>query len=184
LGAFFSRSRAPPLPPFRQFPNRDKHPGAVFAFAGSVFRAVALGIFLLSAAFAIPPAVSRTVRWVGQAASVAGEDLATIRRRFLGDPWVSAIEEIRRTIPRDGEYLLVNGGTKWGGGPYWVRFDLAPRRARFLGLWSELPAAEALRRRLPPGPRYVVIGFREPQPPILIEREDFLRLLERSHGGL
>ncbi len=155
----------------------------MLAFAGSVLRGVALGVFALSIAFAIPSAVSRTVRWVGQAASVAGEDLSTVRRRYLGDPWVSAIDEIRRAIPRDGEYLLVNGGTKWGGGPYWVRFDLAPRRARFLGLWSELTDAGALRGRLPEGLGYVVIAFREPQPPILMRREDFLRALDRSHGG-
>jgi len=156
---------------------------AVLSFAGSVLRAVALGVFALSIAFAIPPAFSRTIRWVGQASAVAGDDLATVRRRYLGADWVSAIDGIRRAIPRDGEYLLVNGGTAWGGGPYWVRFDLAPRRARFLGLWSELPAAGTLRRRLPQGPRYVVIAFREPQPPILLEREEFLRVLDRSHGG-
>jgi hypothetical protein len=156
---------------------------AVLAFAGSVFRAVALGVFALFVAFAIPPAVSRTVRWVGQAASMAGDDLGTVRRRNLGDPWVSAIDEIRRTIPRDGEYLLVNGGAEWGGGPYWVRFDLAPRRAHFLGILSQLPDADAVHRRMPRSARYVVIGFREPQPPILMEREDFLQALERYRGG-
>lgn len=155
----------------------------VLSFAGSVLRAVALGVFALSIAFAIPPAVSRTARWVRQASAVAGDGVATVRRRYLGAPWVSAIDDIRRAIPRDGEYLMVNGGTAWGGGPYWVRFDLAPRRARFLGLWSELPSSAQLRGRLPRGPRYVVIAFREPQPPILMEREEFLRVLDRSHGG-
>lgn len=157
---------------------------AVLAFTGSVFRALALGIFALSIAFALPPAVSRTMRWVGQAVSVADEDLATVRRRGLGDPWVLAIEEIRRAVPRNGEYLLVNGGSEWEGGPYWVRFDLAPRRARFLGILSQLPNANAVRRRMPRSARYVVIAFREPQPPILMEREDFLHALERFRGGV
>lgn len=157
---------------------------AVLAFAGSVLRAVALGIFALFLVLAAPPAVSRSAKWVVQAASVAGDDLATARRRALGEPWVSAIAEIRRAVPRDGDYLLVNGGMEWEGGPYWVRFDLAPRRARFLGVWSELPDSATLRRSLPPGPRWVVIAFREPQPPILMAREDFLRALDdRSHGG-
>jgi hypothetical protein len=156
---------------------------AVLSFAGSVFRALALGVFVLYLGLAAPPAVSRTARWTLQALSVAGEDLAAARRRALGEPWVAAVAEIRRRIPPDGEYLLVNGGAEWEGGPYWVRFDLAPRRARFLGLWSELPESGVLRRSLPPGPRWVIIAFREPQPPILMRREDFLRALDRSHGG-
>jgi hypothetical protein len=143
-----------------------------------------LGVFAVYLLLAMPPAVSRTVRWVVQAASVAGEDLAAGRRRALGEPWVSAVEEIRRRIPPDGEYLLVNGGQEWEGGPYWVRFDLAPRRARFLGLWSELPTSGVLRRGLPSDPpRWVIVAFREPQPPILVEREAFLRELDRYHGG-
>ena len=156
---------------------------AVFSFAGSVFRAVALGVFAIYLGFAAPPAVSRTARWVVQAVSVAGEDLAAARRRSLGEPWVAAIAEIRRRIPPDGEYLLVNGGLEWEGGPYWVRFDLAPRRARFLGLWSELPENGVRRLLLPSSSRWVIIAFREPQPPILMQREDFLRALDRSHGG-
>jgi hypothetical protein len=156
---------------------------AVLSFAGSAFRALALGIFALFLVLAVPPAVSRSARWMAQAALVANEDLDAARRRSLGDPWVTAIEQIRRKIPRDGEYLLVNGGTEWEGGPLWVRFDLAPRRARFLGLWSELSDGDALRRSLPPSTRWVIIAFREPQPPILMEREDFLRALDRSHGG-
>jgi len=155
----------------------------VLSFAGSVFRALALGIFALFLVLAVPAAVSRSARWVVQAALVANEDLDAARRRSLGDPWVSAIAEIRRTIPREGEYLLVNGGMEWEGGPLWVRFDLAPRRARFLGPWSELPDSETLRRRLPPGPRWVIIAFREPQPPVLMNREEFLHVLGRSHGG-
>jgi hypothetical protein len=156
---------------------------AVLAFAGSVFRALALGIFALFLLLSLPPALSRSARWVVQASWVAGEDSAAARRRTFGDPWVSAIEEIRRTIPRDGVYLLVNGGAEWEGGPYWVRFDLAPRRARFLGLWSELPESGVLRRSLPPGPRWVVIAFHEPAPPLLLGREDFLQALDRYHGG-
>jgi hypothetical protein len=167
--------------PFRTVINTS----AVLSFAGPVFRAVALGVFALHFALAIPAMVRWTVRWVGWAVPVAGEDPLAARRRCLTAPYAFAIERIRRTIPRDGEYLLVNGGTVREGGPLWVRFELAPRRARFLGRMAELPEADTLRRTLPPGPRWVVIAFRETKPPILMEREEFLRAREASssHGG-
>lgn len=151
--------------------------------AASILRSVALAVFALYLALAVPPTVLRTWRWVRQALAVAHESPATMRRRFLTDPYVSMLEQIRRTIPADGEYLVLNGEDELGGGPVWIRFELAPRRARFLGLLSQLPDAATVRRTLPPGPRWVIIAFAEPRPPILMEREDFLRALEAAHGG-
>jgi hypothetical protein len=153
---------------------------AVFAFAGSVLRAVALGVFALYFALAVPPTLLRCVRWTRQAAALAGEDPLAARRRFLTPPYAARIDAIRRTIPRDGEYLLVDGGTELEGGAYWVRFELAPRRARWVGRLSELPDAATLRGTLPPGPRWLVIAFRDPVPPILMEREEFLRRLANA----
>jgi hypothetical protein len=150
----------------------------VSSFAGSAFRALALGVL---AFFLVQSGIStilRSAHWIGQAASLAGRDHAAVRRWVSGGPYVRAVEHIRRAIPRDGEYLLVRGGTEWEGGALWVRFDLAPRRARFLGVWGELAA-----RELPPGPRWVVIAFSAPRPPVLMRREDFLRTLDRAHGG-
>jgi hypothetical protein len=162
------------------------HNTAVLSFAGSVFRAVALGLLGLFVVTAIPPAALHTGTRVVQAARQAGEDLAGAWRRVQGADYVAAVERIRRTIPRDGEYLLVNGAAEWQGGPYWVRFDLAPRRARYLGLLSELAGRDLLgnrlAERLPAGPRWVVVAFPDRQPPLLIEREAFLRQL-RSSGG-
>jgi hypothetical protein len=157
----------------------------VSSFAGSAFRALALGVFALFLLHSGAATALRVHQWVGQAASLAGEDSLAVRRHVLGISYVRAIERLRRAIPRDGEYLLVRGKTEGeGGGSYWVRFELAPRRARFLGGWSELPDGETLRRRLPPGPRWVIIAFSEPRAPVLMEREDFLRALDRSHGGV
>jgi hypothetical protein len=157
---------------------------AVFAFAGSVLRAAALAVFALYFVLAIPPALLRSVRWTRQALAVAGEDPLAERRRFLTPPYVDAIETIRRTIPRGGEYLLVDGGTELEGGAYWVRFELAPRRARYVGRLSELPAAGVLRRTMPRGPRWLVMSFRDPVPPILMERDEFLRRFQAlSDGG-
>lgn len=154
------------------------------SFAGSAFRALALGVFALFLLHSGAATALRVYQWVTQTASLANEDSLAVRRHTLGISYVRAIERLRRAIPRDGEYLLVRGKTEGeGGGSYWVRFELAPRRARFLGGWSELPDGETLRRRLPPG-RWVIIAFSEPRPPVLMEREDFLRALDRSHGGV
>ena len=140
-----------------------------------------LVLFLATAA---PSMLLRSVGWSARAVSLAGEGPREARRRVLGGPWADAVEEIRRTVPSGGEYFLVNGGTEWGGGPNWARYDLAPRRALFLGLLSELPAGALLRERLPAGPQWVVIAFQEPQPPVLMAREDFLRALDRHRAGI
>ena len=154
------------------------------SFAGSAFRALALGAFALFLFQAGTSAVLRSGRWIGRAVSLAGHDQAAVRRGVRGASYVEAIERIRRIIPRGGEYLLVRGGTEWEGGAFWVRYELAPRRARFLGVWGELAAERSQRRKLPPGPRWVVVAFSEPRPPVLMRREEFLRALDRSHGGV
>lgn len=154
------------------------------SFAGSAFRALALGALALFLVQSGASTVLRSAQWIGQAASLAGHDHAAVRRWVRGGPYVKSIERIRRAIPRQGEYLLVRGGTEWEGGAYWVRFELAPRRARFLGVWGELAAERKPRRELPPGPRWVVIAFSEPRPPVLMRREEFLRALDRAHGGV
>ena len=157
----------------------------MWSFAGSAFRALALGVFAIFLIHSGFSAVLRSSRCLDRAAAVAGEDSFAVRRRELGVSYVRAIEVLRRAIPRDGEYLLVRGASEGeGGGAYWVRFELAPRRARFLGGWTELPDARTLRRKLPPGPRLVVVAYSEPRPPLLMDREDFLRALDRSHGGI
>lgn len=151
------------------------------AFADAVLRVLALGAFFWFLVSALPQTFRYARYRIVLAASTLGEDPALERRRILGERWVRAIDGIRRTIPADGEYLLVNGGKDWEAGPYWVRFELAPRRARFLGRLTELPDGSTLRGSLPPG-RYVVIAYREPLPPRLMEREVFLRALDRRHG--
>ena len=155
----------------------------VLSFAGSVFRALALGLFGLFLAAALVQSGAHVVRRAGYAVLRGAEPPLATRRRLLGEPYAEAIERIRRAIPPDGEYLMVNGGIEPEGGPYWVRFELAPRRARFLGLLRELPDGETLRRRLPPGDSPVVVAFREGRPPVLLDRESFLRELDRLHGG-
>jgi hypothetical protein len=157
------------------------HNTIVLSFAGSVFRAVAIGLLGLFLVTSIPPAVVHTGTRVVQAVAQAGEGSAGAWRRVQGEDYVAAIERIRRTIPRDGEYLIVNGGVEWQGSAYWVRFDLAPRRARYLGLLSELAGRGGM-ERLPAGPRWVIVAYPDRQPPLLMERGAFLRRL-KDNGG-
>lgn len=159
------------------------HTASVLSFAGSVFRAVALGLLGLFLLISIPTAAIHAGVRLVQAVTLAGEDSAGARRRVEGEAYMKAIEQIRRTIPRDGEYLLVDGGEEWQGGSYWVRFDLAPRRARFLGMLRDLPGPGRLADRLPASARWVVIAFYG-RPPILIDREAFLLRLGEGHGPL
>src|SRR5262245_52129971 len=151
---------------------------------GSGSRALALAVFALFLVHSGVITAWRSAQWIGQATTLAALDHTAVRRWLYGEPYVRAIARLRRAIPPDGEYLLVREGTVWEGNAYWVRFELAPRRARYLGPWSDLPGAAVLRREMPPGPRYVILAAGAPRPPRLLEREDFLRLVERSHAGL
>jgi len=146
----------------------------------SFLRAFALGLFLLFLATAVPPAVLQSGGRVLWAILRAREGPLEARQRFLGKPWTQAIDEIRREIPRDGEYLLVCGQASED--TYWVRFELAPRRALFPGCWSRLPRNAAWLRNPAAVPPWVVVAFEEPRPPILLTREGFLRRLDRAQG--
>lgn len=151
--------------------------------ADSVFRIIVLVLFALFLIVSLPKAAVWAARYTRLAVSKLGESPEAMRRRVLGPRWVDSVDRIRRAVPENGTYLLVNGGLEWEGGPYWVRFDLAPRRAIYLGQLAELPDGDTVRRSLPRNaPDLVVIAFREPFPPILRKREDFLRELNRRHG--
>lgn len=154
----------------------------MLSFAGSVFRTLVLGLFglfLLSAGVAA--AMNAGVR-LHQAVALMGEDSAAARRRVLGDAYMDAIERIRRTIPPGGEYLLVDGGGERQAAPFWVRFDLAPRRARLVGALRDRPDPDRLAQRMPASSRWVVIAFYG-QPPVLIDRETFLLRLRSAVGS-
>ena len=150
----------------------------MLSFAGSVFRAITLGLLGLSLlAAGVAASLNTSVR-LGQAVALVGEDGAGARRRVQRADYMDAIEQIRRTIPRDGEYLLVDGGEERQAAPLWVRFDLAPRRARLVGALRD-----GKLRDLPAGSQWVVIAFYG-RPPVLIDRETFLLRLRESRGPL
>jgi hypothetical protein len=123
-------------------------------------------------------ALARSARHLLQAVHEIGEDPASVRRRVFGAGYVAAIEEIRRAIPPDGAYLLVDGQEREEGALYWVRFDLAPRRAHLLGRLEDLPSAADLRRRRMRDARFVVISYGRGRPPRLLRRSELIRSLE------
>jgi hypothetical protein len=157
----------------------------VLSFAGSVFRTVALALLAASLLAALPLTAIRSVRRISEVVPLAGEDARGARARVLGAPQVAALDAIRRTIPAGGEYLLVDGGEEWQGATYWVRFELAPRRARYVGRLSEMagPSSDPQGRawHLPAGPRWVVVAFPH-DPAVLLDRDELVRRLEGKSG--
>jgi hypothetical protein len=155
---------------------------AVLSLAGSVLRAAALALLAVSLLAALPLTAIRVGRRISEVVSLAGEDARSARVRVLGASQAAALDAIRQIIPPDGEYLLVEGGEGWEGATYWVRFDLAPRRARFAGRLKDIMAGPSQRAlSLPAGPRWVVVAFPR-DPAVLLDRDDFLRRLEARDG--
>lgn len=144
----------------------------------SPLRLLALCLLGLHVAASLVPAARIGAGQIRDAFRYAGEDPASARRRVFGEAYTAEIERIRRTLPPFAPYLLVDGAMPEEVGAFWVRFDLAPRRALMLGPWEELPPAHRLRGRLPGGPVWVVIAHRSGKPPQLVDRWTFLRLLE------
>ena len=156
----------------------------VLSFAGSVFRTVTLALLAVSVLAAVPLTVLRVGRRIAETVPLAGENARGARERLLGAPVVKSLDAIRRAIPAtspNNEYLLVDGGEEPEGATYWVRFELAPRRARFVGRLSEMSEMQAP-PSLPPGPRWVVVAFPD-GPAALLDRDDFLRRLEPPNGS-
>jgi hypothetical protein len=137
---------------------------------------VALVVLAVHLAVAVPFALARSAKRSLAAARHLDETPREARQRTFGAAYVAAIEEARRAIPEDGVYLLVDAQDREEGAPFWVRFDLAPRRALFLGKLSELPPPAKLRARA----RVVVLATGGRRPPNVLDRATFLRSLERG----
>ena len=161
----------------------------MLTFAGSVLRAVALALLAVSMLAALPLAALRVSRRLAEVVPLAGENARGAHVRRLGAAAADALDSIRRAIPPGGDYLLLDGGEEWQGATYWVRFELAPRRARYVGRLNEMsgqtgPPTE-LRQTLsrPDGPRWVVVAFPR-DPALLLDRADLLRRMDANHGSL
>jgi hypothetical protein len=155
----------------------------VLSFAGSVFRALTLALFAVSLLVGLGLGIYNSGQRFLGTIGYWGEDMAASRRRVMGDGWVETIAALRRAIPRDGEYFLVDGGGLRSGGAYFVRYDLAPRRARYLGPLADLRDPDKIAASMPPGPRWVVLTVPGDEPPVFLDRQEFLRQLREEALG-
>jgi len=141
--------------------------------AGRLPRALALGLFLGFVLVSLPVQMTHALKRLLHALGAArrGEGSAAAERRFQGDAYVDAMARIRRAVPRQGAYFLVDDGPAGMGAAYWVRFDLAPRKALFLGRRDELAGDAELPARLAAAPGLAVIVARgDREPPRLVDR--------------
>jgi hypothetical protein len=149
----------------------------------SLLASLALSLLAVQLAAAVSWALWKSVRDTRAMLIVRNETPIEQRSRTYGPGYTMAIEQIRRTIPPDGAYILINGNPDEEGGPLWVKFDLAPRRAVYLGKLPELQDVDSLRRRMPRAARWVVIAHGSYEPPILIERYRFVQQIRERHGA-
>lgn len=145
---------------------------------GRVLDAAAVGLVVFFLAVALPQALWRAWGEISQAVQ-SDESLAAARARVYGEEYTRAIDQIRAALPADEAYLLVEGGSPGSGGAYWVRYDLAPRPAAFVGQLQDLTGGARLRRRLSANLRHVVVAFNAGEPPRLYERYRFVEEIER-----
>ena len=143
--------------------------------ADSLLATLALGLFALYLAVSISAAAITTSRRGALLFRLWGETPFEERSRTYGREYAEGIAAIRRTIPPGGAYLLVNGTPGEKRGPVWVKFDLAPRRALYLGELAKLDDIALLRSRTPRSTRWVVITYGAYGRPVLIERSKFVR---------
>src|ERR1700687_1470662 len=138
----------------------------------------AAGLLAVFRAAGGAPALLRAGRELYQAAD-AHESLDEARARVYGEAYTRAIDQIRRELPAGDGYLLVEAGDPGTGGAYWVRYDLAPRRAVYLGRLDELTSGARMRRRIAANLRHVVVAFDAGEPPRLYDRYRFLQEIDR-----
>lgn len=134
----------------------------------------ALALFGLLLAVSLFWSTGRSVRRIYWAFAYAGETPLEERSRMFDPQYVQAIEEIRRKIPRHGVYALVDADPTEEGSVIWVRFDLAPRRAIYLGFLHDLRDPRTVRQRLIREARWIIVASVR-RPPVLYERPEFLQ---------
>jgi hypothetical protein len=134
----------------------------------------ALGLLLLYLLVSVPRTSFRALRGMVAAARSAGESPLERRRRTDGPEYTEAVEAIRKAIPADGAYVLVNGASRDDGARLWVRFHLAPRRAVYVGNLQGLRNPRRSRAPFPADLPWVVVARGRGNPPELYGREAFL----------
>ena len=149
----------------------------------SVLSTLALALFAVYLAVSIHHA-ARVAAGTGlHAYRHRNEPPSAERSQAYGPEYVRAIDEIRRKIPRDGAYILISAVPEDEGAQFWVKYDLAPRRAVYLGELRSLQPVDRLRGRMPRAARWVVIAQGGYRPPVLIERFRFIQERKRREGA-
>lgn len=104
------------------------------------------------------------------------------RRRVFGADYVDGVSRITSAVPRDGEYLLADRSRE-PGQPNWIRYDLAPRRAQYVGRFSGtslIVPKEGLPKERPP---FVVIAVDSEQAPELVPSDRFFHTTRVFDSG-
>jgi hypothetical protein len=131
--------------------------------------ALALGI---AAGAAYPFALS--VARISSAVRHAGDTPLEGRRRIFGAAYTEGVEAVRRALPRDSAYALLEAGAPLEGGGLCLRYDLSPRRAIDLGRLEALPDRPRLESALPREVRWAVVSRGRWTAPLLLSREELL----------
>jgi hypothetical protein len=135
--------------------------------------AFALGLWLLGASEAAVRHIGDTLH---DAPRRIAQDSAAGEREFRGKAFVDAIEAIRLSIPKDGDYLLVEGRDNIADS-HLVRAYLVPRKAEFLGLASSLDEDTRARLWVIRPPRYIVLAWTPAGVPVAGSTADLKSLL-------
>ncbi|MEO6324674.1 MAG: hypothetical protein ABIT01_16860, partial [Thermoanaerobaculia bacterium] len=128
---------------------------------------VVLVLLLLAGAATLPRTLFQGAWKLASGIKHLRESPLEARRRVFGTAYADAVESIRRAIPSGGEYLLAERSRE-PGQPNWIRYDLAPRRALYVGRLSGttlvVPKEGLPRSR----PAFVVVAVESEQAPELV----------------
>lgn len=150
------------------------------ARSGAALARVALALFTVLLAVSLFWSTGRAVRRLYQGWLYAGESGFDERSRLFNPAYAQAIEELRRAIPEDGIYALVDADPHEMGSVIWVRYYLAPRKAILLGFLHDLRTPRDVRQRLIREARWVIVASFD-EPPVLYPRHEFMKKLETLH---
>lgn len=111
-------------------PEADSSPPA--SRGNAARRRLVAGLFVAAILAPIPAWVRDGGERVRSIRSYARCDLEEARARAWGADWTRRVAEIRAALPEDAWWRAVEGRAD-SGSALWLRFDLAPRRARLAG---------------------------------------------------
>jgi hypothetical protein len=143
---------------------------------------VVLVVLVIASVVSVPRMLYQAAWRLASGLKHFSEEPLVARRRVFGARYADAVERIAKAIPKDGEYLLADRSHE-PGQPNWIRYDLAPRRARYLGRVSGerlVVAKEGLPKSRPP---FVVISVDSEQAPELIESDQFFKTTRAFEPG-